>query len=327
MTTETLVSLNFCQIGQAVIDSEAAAVLALRSRINQHFEHACKLILACKGRVIVIGMGKSGHIGSKIAATMASTGTPAFFIHPADASHGDLGMILPDDIIMMISNSGSTPELLTLLPSLKRLKPKIICLLGKLDSPLAKAADALLDVSVASEAGPHGLAPTCSTTATLAMGDALAITLLRARGFTADAFAERHPGGNLGKRLLLRIDDLMHTNNMPCVSHSALLKDAIVEMSAKRLGMTTVLNEQGELAGIYTDGDLRRSLQTQHDINTTPIDTVMTRLFHTLPTGTLAADALQLMQRHEITALPVLNTEKQLIGILHIHDLFATGIA
>ncbi|WP_058529597.1 KpsF/GutQ family sugar-phosphate isomerase [Legionella londiniensis] len=319
--------MNFCKLGLAVIETEAQAVYELTQRIDERFEKACKLLLACKGRIVVTGMGKSGHIGNKIAATFASTGSPAFFMHPGEASHGDLGMITPQDTVVAISNSGYTNELIVLLPLLKRLQVPLITLSGNPDSTLAKAADVNLDLSIQQEACPLGLAPTTSTTVALVMGDALAIALLQARGFSAEDFALSHPGGTLGKRLLLRIDELCHQGDeLPVVDENETIRQALIEVTAKKLGMTCVVNGHGYLVGIYTDGDVRRSLTQQYDINTTPLKEVMTRNCRTVRQGLLAAEALAIMQKHSITSLVVVDEKNRPTGVIHLHDLLRAGV-
>ncbi len=314
-------------LGLAVIETEAAAVTALSSRIDDNFLRACEHMLHCQGRVVVIGMGKSGHIGNKIAATLASTGTPAFFVHPGEASHGDLGMITPSDVVLAMSNSGETNEILTILPLIKRLGVPLISMTGNSASTLARDATVNIDVSVEKEACPLGLAPTASTTATLAMGDALAIALLESRGFTADDFALAHPGGSLGRRLLLHIDDLMHSGEaIPQVSEDTLLSQALLEMTRKGLGMTAVLDADGRVSGIYTDGDLRRTLDQSIDVHNTPISSVFTRNCKTIAPGVLAAEALRMMEQNKINALLVVTTEGELVGALNMHDLLRAGV-
>ncbi|HHF7374254.1 KpsF/GutQ family sugar-phosphate isomerase [Legionella bozemanae] len=319
--------MNFCTLGLAVIETEAQAVFELTQRIDSRFEKACELLLACKGRIVVTGMGKSGHIANKIAATLSSTGSPSFFMHPGEASHGDLGMITRQDTVIAISHSGNTLELVTLLPLLKRLEVPLITLTGNSESTLAKAADVNLDVSIKQEACPLGLAPTTSTTVALVMGDALAIALLQARGFSEEDFALSHPGGSLGKRLLLRIDDLCHQGTqLPLVHENATVSEALIEVTDKKLGMTCVIDHKGYLVGIYTDGDVRRTLTRQYDINTTPIKEVMTRNARTIPKGMLAAEALAIMQKHSITSLIVIDEEKRPEAVLHLHDLLKAGV-
>ena len=310
----------------AVIDTEQQAVSALRDRIDSHFVSACRLILGCKGRVVVLGMGKSGHVGHKIAATLASTGTPSFFVHPAEAGHGDLGMITRDDLVVALSNSGETAELITLLPVIKRLGLPLIALTGSPGSTLGRAASVCLDVSVAREACPLGLSPTASTTACLVLGDALAIALLEARGFDAEDFARSHPGGSLGRRLS-SVRDVMHTgDDMPRVNEKTILSRTLLEMSAKGLGMTAVLNEHGELSGIFTDGDLRRTLDAGLDVHTTTTADVMTKNPRTISETRLAAEALRMMEEHRINALLVLNGEQRLVGVLNMHDLLRARV-
>lgn len=327
MEIATATSTQFCELGRAVIRTEIAAINALLNRINDNFANACELLLNTKGRIVVLGMGKSGHIGNKIAATLASTGTPAFFIHPAEASHGDMGMITPKDTALIISNSGETPELLTLLPTLKLLGVTLITITGAQNSTLSQAANINLDISVEQEACPLGLAPTSSTTASLVLGDALAIALLQARGFTSDDFARFHPGGSLGRRLLLRIRDIMHTGHaIPLVKQDCKLAEALLEMTQKSLGMTAIIDDHGQLCGIFTDGDLRRTLDHDHDIRNLNISHVMTRNCVTISKNLLAAEALQLMEKHKITALLVINDQRQPIGVVHMHDLLRAGI-
>lgn len=314
-------------LGQAVIRTESESVNELLGRIDQNFAKACLLILGCRGRTVVTGMGKSGHIGNKIAATLASTGTPAFFVHPGEASHGDLGMITPEDVVIALSNSGETDELLTLLPVIKRLNVPLIALTGNIRSSLAKAATVSLDVGVTKEACPLGLAPTSSTTAALAMGDALAIALLEHRGFSSDDFARAHPGGTLGRRLLLHVEDIMHTGpDLPKVSESTLLKDALLVMTEKGLGTTAIVDEQDQVLGIFTDGDLRRALDNEIDVHKARIGEVMTRGFKSITRDALAAEALATMEKHKINALLVLDDQKHLIGILNMHDLLRARV-
>ena len=317
----------FIRLATAVIESEAQAVLALKDRIDSHFAEACRIMLGCKGRVVVLGVGKSGHIGSKIAATLASTGTPAFFVHPAEASHGDLGMITEQDIVLMLSNSGETDEINRILPILKRLGNPMIALTGNPASTLARHADVHLDVSVEEEACPLGLAPTSSTTAALVMGDALAIALLETRGFTREDFARSHPGGRLGRRLLLHIRDVMHSGeDIPAVGPDTRVAEAIVEMTRKRLGMTAIVDESGQALGIFTDGDLRRTLDRGHNPQSTRVSEVMTRGGKSIESGALAAEAVQLMQEHRIQALLVLDEDGRLEGVLNFQDLLAAGV-
>jgi arabinose-5-phosphate isomerase len=319
--------MNFCTLGLAVIETEAQAVFELTQRIDSRFEKACELLLACKGRIVVTGMGKSGHIANKIAATLSSTGSPSFFVHPGEASHGDLGMITRQDTVLAISYSGTTAELITLLPLLKRLEVPLITLTGNSESILARASDVNLDISIKQEACPLGLAPTTSTTVSLVMGDALAIALLQARGFSEEDFALSHPGGSLGKRLLLRIDELYHQGNeLPLVSEHATVSEALIEVTEKKLGMTCVVDNKGYLVGVYTDGDIRRTLTQQADINTTQIKEVMTPNARTISRGTLAAQALTLMQKHSITSLIVTDHDNRPFAVIHLHDLLKAGV-
>ncbi|MDI9818351.1 MULTISPECIES: KpsF/GutQ family sugar-phosphate isomerase [unclassified Legionella] len=319
--------MNFCKLGLAVIETEAQAIFDLTQRIDERFDSACELLLACTGRVVVTGMGKSGHIGSKIAATLSSTGTPSFFMHPGEASHGDLGMITRHDTVLAISNSGLTNEIVTLLPLLKRLEVPLITLTGNSESTLAKAADVNLDISIRQEACPLGLAPTTSTTVSLVMGDALAIALLQARGFSAEDFALAHPGGALGKRLLLRIDELWHEGEqLPIVSDRSTIGEALIEVTAKKLGMTCVVDSQGHLAGVYTDGDIRRTLTQNFDIHTTPLTAVISNHCKTVKKGLLAAEALTIMQKHSITSLVVVDDTYRPIAVVHLHDLLRAGV-
>ncbi len=314
-------------LGLAVINNEAAALQALGSRINSDFAKACSFMLGCEGRIVVTGMGKSGHIGNKIAATLASTGSPAFFVHPGEASHGDLGMITSKDVVIALSNSGETSEILTILPLIKRLNAPLIALTGKAESNLAREADIHIDVSVEQEACPLNLAPTSSTTAALAMGDALAIALLESRGFTEKDFALSHPGGSLGRRLLLHISDIMHTGKqIPIVYHTASLKSALMEVTEKGLGMTAVIDEQQTLAGIYTDGDLRRTLDKGIDLNNSRVADLMTRECVTANAGMLAAEGLQIMEQNKINALLVVDDQHRLVGALNMHDLLRAGV-
>ena len=306
---------------------EARAVEALTPRLGAEFAHACRICLECRGRVVVTGLGKSGHIAGKIAATLASTGTPAFFLHPAEAGHGDLGMITRLDAVLALSNSGETPELVLLLPHLKRLAVPLIVMCGRRDSTLARAANVTLDVSVPEEACPLNLAPTASTTATLAMGDALAVAVLEARGFTRADFARSHPGGALGRRLLLHVEDLMRTGDaVPSVSPDAPLSAGLLEMSRKGLGMTVVVDSTQHILGVFTDGDLRRALDRQIDVHATVMHAVMTTQAKSIGPRELAAEAAHLMEVHRITALPVTYAHGRLIGALNVHDLMRAGV-
>jgi arabinose-5-phosphate isomerase len=313
---------------RTVIATEAAAVQALESRIGADFVAACRLILACKGRVVVSGMGKSGHVARKIAATLASTGTPAFFVHPGEASHGDLGMILPQDVVLALSYSGETDELLFILPVIKRQGIPLIAITGRPTSSLATQADVHLDGSISSEACPLGLAPTTSTTVALVLGDALAIALLEARGFTSDDFARSHPAGSLGRRLLLRIGDVMHTgDDVPRVAPDVGLTTALVEMTRKHLGMTAVVDAEDRLLGVFTDGDLRRALDDVGvDLRGATVTELMTRGPKTIGPDKLAAEAAQLMEKHQIHALLVVDADQHVVGALNIHDLLRARV-
>lgn len=313
--------------GRRALSIEARAVEGLQSRIDERFAAACRVCLACKGRVVVTGMGKSGHVARKIAATLASTGTPAFFLHPAEAGHGDLGMITRSDVVLALSNSGETPELVMLLPHLKRLGVPLLVMAGKTDSTLGRAANVTLDVSVAEEACPLNLAPTASTTATLAMGDALAVTLLEARGFTKQDFARSHPGGSLGRQLLLHVEDLMRTGAaVPRTGPQEKLRDGLLEMSRKGLGMTIIVGPENRVLGVFTDGDLRRTFDKHLDVHSTLMSEVMTANCKTIGRRELAAEAVHLMEVHRITALPVTDEQGLLLGALNIHDLFRAGV-
>lgn len=314
--------------GRRVFEIEGQALAAVAERIDGDFSAACKLILRAKGRVVCTGMGKSGHIARKIAATLASTGTPSFYVHPGEAGHGDLGMITDTDVVLALSYSGESDEVLMLLPVLKRQGNPVIAMTGRLQSTLARESDVHLDVSVPAEACPLALAPTSSTTASLAMGDALAVALLEARGFTADDFARSHPAGALGRRLLLHITDVMHAGEeVPTVDADASVSEALVEMSRKRLGMTAVVDEERRLIGLYTDGDLRRTLDDPGvDLRSTRIAEVMTRSPKTIGADALAAEAAQLMETHKISGLLVVDTERRVVGALNIHDLLRARV-
>lgn len=325
--TSSQATAGFIALGRSVLEIEARAIEALRGRLGRSFARACDVLLACNGRVIVLGMGKSGHIGNKLAATFASTGTPAFFVHPAEASHGDLGMITASDVVVALSNSGETDEILTILPLIKRLGIPLIALTGRPESTLALAATVHVDVSVAEEACPLGLAPTASTTAALAMGDALAIALLDARGFTSIDFARSHPGGRLGRRLLLRVSDIMHRDDrIPRNQPDDALPIALLEMSGKGLGMTVITSPDNRVLGVFTDGDLRRTLEQRLDIHALRISQVMTASCVTVTPELLAAEAVQLMEAKRILVLPVVDSEQRLIGAFNMHDLFRAGV-
>ena len=319
---------DFAASGRRVFAVEAEGLAAVADRIDGAFSAACKAILASRGRVVCCGMGKSGHVARKIAATLASTGTPAFYVHPGEAAHGDLGMVTDADIVLALSYSGESDEVLLLLPALKRQGNTVIAMTGRPASTLAREGDIHLDVSVPAEACPLALAPTSSTTASLAMGDALAVALLEARGFTADDFARSHPAGALGRRLLLHITDVMHAgDDVPKVGPDASVSEALVEMSRKRLGMTAVVDDEGRLLGLYTDGDLRRSLDDEHvDLRGTRIEAVMTRAPRTIDADALAVEAAQLMETHKINALLVLDGERRVVGALNIHDLLRARV-
>ncbi len=327
MTTSTTALSDHISIGKRTIQMELDAIAELTQRIDKHFSEACEIIRQCQGRVVVTGMGKSGHIGNKIAATLASTGTPAFFVHPGEASHGDLGMITKDDVGIAISNSGNSAEIIAILPLLKRLTIPLISMAGNSDSPLALAANVNLDIGVECEACPLDLAPTSSTTVTLVMGDALAVALLEAKGFSAEDFAFSHPGGALGKRLLLKAEDVMQTgDNIPRVTPDTPLSQALIEMSQKGLGMTTITDTQNKLAGIFTDGDLRRTLDLGADIRSLSIKEVMNSSPSTIKKDILAAEALGIMETQSITSLVATDEQQQPIGVIHLHDLLRAGL-
>jgi len=325
--TEPISNRNALDLARKVLSIEAKAIEGLIGRLDDKFTRALRLILHCRGKVVVSGMGKSGHIARKIASTMASTGTPAFFVHPGEASHGDLGMITADDVLIALSNSGESPELLTIVPIIKRKGAKLITMTGNPASTLAREGDVHLDASVAQEACPLGLAPTASTTAALALGDALAIALLDARGFGADDFARSHPGGALGRRLLVHVDDLMHGGEaLPKVPDTALLTEALLEMSRKGLGMTAVVGDADRLLGLFTDGDLRRALDKTLDIRAARVAEVMTHNPLTIGPDKLAAEAVQMMDQHKINGLLVVDTNGRLVGALNMHDLLRAGV-
>ena len=320
-------NVDFNALGREVVATELAEITALQSRIDENFAAACKLLLNCKGRIVVTGMGKSGHIGGKIAATLASTGSPAFFVHPGEASHGDLGMITKNDIVIALSNSGNTAEIATIIPILKRFGVPLISMTGDKSSTLATAANINLDVSVSKEACPHDLAPTSSTTVALVMGDALAVALLQARGFTAEDFALSHPGGSLGKRLLLHVSDIMHTEDrVPSVQENATVSEALLEMSKKGLGMTAIVDAQDKVLGLYTDGDLRRSLDQNIDVHSAVISDVMTKNCRTTTADELAASIVKLMDDHGINGLLVVDEDNRLVGAFNMHDILRAGI-
>lgn len=324
---KTSTAPSLVETGRAVVEAESRAIAELAGRLDENFERACRLILDCQGRVVVVGIGKSGHIAGKIASTLASTGTPAFFVHPGEASHGDLGMITPADLVIAASNSGETPEILTILPIIKRMGVKLVALCGNTDSTVARQSDALLDVSVSKEACPLNLSPTTSTSATLAMGDALAVAVLQARGFTAEDFARSHPGGVLGRRLLLYVRDIMHSGtDVPLVQEDDAVRDALLEMSGKHLGMTGVVDSGGRLVGVFTDGDLRRTLNKPIDLNQCPIRDVMTRDPVTVAADMLAAEVVTLMRTQSINGIFVVSGDHRVEGALNMHDLLRAGV-
>jgi arabinose-5-phosphate isomerase len=318
---------NFKELATNVIRIEQNAIAELLEYVDDAFEKACQLMFNCEGRVIVLGMGKSGHIGGKVAATLASTGTPSFFVHPGEASHGDLGMITTNDVVLCISNSGETSEILAITPVIKRIGAKLIGMTGNINSTLAQLSDTHVCTKVSVEACPLGLAPTSSTTAALVMGDALAVALLNARDFTADDFALSHPGGSLGKRLLLRLQDIMHTGErLPVINEKAPIKEALVEMSHKGLGMTAVANANNQLVGLFTDGDLRRILDEKIDIHADPVCSVMTHNPTVATADMLVAQALNIMEEKKINGLIIVDNNKMPIGAMNMHDLLSSGV-
>ena len=327
VTDQDIDAKNLADMGKAVLEIEARTLVGLIKRVDESFVDAARYMLECDGRVVVLGMGKSGHIGGKVAATLASTGTPAFFVHPGEASHGDMGMITALDVVLAFSNSGETDELIILLPLIKRLGIPFIAITGHPESTLATAATVHIHVDVKEEACPLGLAPTSSTTAALAMGDALAIAMLQTRGFTERDFARAHPGGTLGRRLLLKIDDLMHTGDeMPVVRPESSLPEVLVEMTRSGLGLTAVVGAQGKVEGIFTDGDLRRVLERDHDVREACMKDVMTHNCQTVGHDVLAAEALRIMQEHKINALLVVDDDNKLAGVLNMHDLLRARV-
>lgn len=318
---------DFLASARRTIESERDSVNDLLKRIDPRFAETCELLMKCSGRLVLMGVGKSGHIATKLASTFASTGTPAFFVHPGEASHGDLGMVTEKDTVVAISYSGNTAEIAALLPTLKRIGCKIICMTGNPESQLAKAADRVLDISVDKEACPLGLAPTSSTTVSLVLGDALAIALLEARGFTAEDFAYSHPGGILGRKLLLKVEDVMHIgDSIPVTRIDDTLMTALQEMTSKGFGMTTIINASGKLVGVFTDGDLRRCIDKRIDLNAAKVAEVMSHSPQTIKQNVLAAEALNLMQNKKITALVVANSKASPVGVLHMHDLLRAGL-
>lgn len=315
------------EIGLRTLDIEERAINGLRQSIDESFALACQAMIKCKGRIVVIGLGKSGHIARKISATLSSTGSPSFFVHSAEAGHGDFGMITRQDLVIMISYSGASEELSRLIPLVKRLDIPMIAITGNELSELSVSADISLSVKVAEEACPLGLAPTSSTTATLVIGDCLAIALLEARGFTADDFAFSHPSGLLGRRLLLKVSDLMHKGkDIPIVDATVKINKALLEVTSKRLGMTTIVDADGQLIGIFTDGDLRRCLDKKIDLHTAAVSDVMTKEFATVKESELAAAALKLMEDKKINSLPVINSKNELVGAMNMHDLLRAGV-
>ncbi len=327
MTSSPVTASDILALARRTLEIEAAAVLALQSRLDDSLVRAVDILLACKGRVVVTGMGKSGHVGTKIASTLASTGTPAFFMHPAEASHGDLGMITGQDVVLALSNSGESPEIIAILPLIKRRGARLITMTGRPGSTMAREADIHLDAAVAQEACPHNLAPTASTTAALALGDALAVVTLYARGFTAEDFARTHPGGALGRRLLIHVRDVMHKDEaLPVVQEDTPFKTALLEMTRKKLGMTAVVDASGSLVGVFTDGDLRRCLDRDLDIKTTRIDSVMTRSPKTISEDVLAAEAARYMEDKQINGLLAVDGAGRLTGAFNMHDLLRAGV-
>ena len=327
MTSNPSQTEHLLRLARQVFDIEADAVRNLSDRLDSHFAHAVALMLQCRGRVVVTGMGKSGHIGGKIAATLASTGTPAFFVHPGEASHGDLGMIAHDDVVLALSNSGESSEIISIVPLIKRRGAKLVAMTGNPGSTLARESDAHLNASVDKEACPLNLAPTASTTAALALGDALAVALLDARGFSADDFARTHPGGSLGRRLLIHVHDVMHTGDeLPVILADAPLKTALLEMTAKGLGMTAVVDLQGKVVGVFTDGDLRRALEHALDLHRSPVCELMTRNPKTIGQDELAVSAVEKMETLKINGLLVVDNNNTLVGALNMHDLLKAGV-
>lgn len=327
MTSRPISAPEILDLARRTLSIEAEAVAALRDRLDDTLVRAVELLLACPGRVVVTGMGKSGHVGHKIAATLASTGTPAFFMHPAEASHGDLGMITGQDVVLALSNSGESPEIIAILSLIKRRGAKLIAMTGRPGSTMAREADIHLDAAVSQEACPHNLAPTASTTAALALGDALAVAALYARGFTAEDFARTHPGGALGRRLLVHVRDVMHQGEaLPVVRVDTPFKQALLEMTRKKLGMTAVVDAEGALVGVFTDGDLRRCLDRELDLASTPIDAVMTRAPKTILEDALAAEAARFMEERQINGLLAVDAQGRLTGAFNMHDLLRAGV-
>jgi len=314
-------------LGRQALDIEIDGLRAQLPRLGAEFARACRICLDCRGRVVVTGMGKSGHIGGKIAATLASTGTPAFFMHPGEASHGDVGMITRDDVVLALSNSGETDEILTIVPVIARLGVPLIAFTGNSNSALARIAAVHLDIAVPAEACPLNLAPTASTTAALAVGDALAVVLLKARGFTEEDFARSHPAGNLGRRLLLHVSDVMRSGaDIPTVRPDTSLAEGLMEVTRKGLGMTAIVDEDSHVLGVFTDGDLRRALDASRDLRATRMDQVMSRHAKSVRPATLAAEAVHLMETHRITSLVVVDADNRIVGALNVHDLLRAGV-
>jgi arabinose-5-phosphate isomerase len=317
---------NLVELGRQALTIEIDGLRAQLPRLGVDFARACRICLNCRGRVVVTGMGKSGHIGGKIAATLASTGTPSFFVHPGEASHGDVGMITRDDVLLALSNSGETVEILTILPVIKRLGVPLIAFTGNVESALARLASVHLDIGVPAEACPLNLAPTASTTAALAVGDALAVALLKARGFTEEDFARSHPAGNLGRRLLFVRDVMRSGEHVPVVRPDSTMLDGLMEITKKGLGMTAIVDGEQHMLGVFTDGDLRRALDAAADLRTTPMDKIMTRNPKSVQPGMLAAEAVHLMEAHRITSLIVTDENRKVIGALNFHDLLRAGV-
>jgi arabinose-5-phosphate isomerase len=318
---------DLAELGRQALDIEIEGLRAQGARLGAEFARACRICLDCRGRIVVTGMGKSGHIGGKIAATLASTGTPSFFMHPGEASHGDIGMITRDDAVLALSNSGETEEILTIVPMIKRLGAPLIAFTGNSNSQLARASTVHLDIGVPAEACPLNLAPTASTTAALAVGDALAVALLKARGFTEEDFARSHPAGNLGRRLLLHVQDVMRTGaDVPTVRGSASLAEGLIEVTRKGLGMTAIVDDTNRVLGVFTDGDLRRALDRAADLHSTRMDQVMTRRAKTLHPNALAAEAVHVMEINRITSIIVVDSEDRAVGALNVHDLMRAGV-
>ncbi|HMD74090.1 MAG TPA: KpsF/GutQ family sugar-phosphate isomerase [Steroidobacteraceae bacterium] len=318
---------NLVDVARRALNVEIEGLRAQLPRLGADFARACRICLDCRGRIVVTGMGKSGHIAGKIAATLASTGTPSFFVHPAEASHGDVGMITRDDAVLALSNSGETDEILTIIPVIKRLGVPLVAMTGNPSSALARLATVHLDIGVPAEACPLNLAPTASTTAALGVGDALAVALLQARGFTEEDFARSHPAGNLGRRLLLHVKDVMRTGkDIPKVLADTTLSEGLMEVTRKGLGMTAVVDATDRVIGIFTDGDLRRALDRAADLRTTPIADLMTRRAKTVQATMLAVEAVQLMEAHRITSLLVVDLDERIVGALNVHDLMRAGV-